>query len=83
MMPSTTPRTRPVLDNAQPIGEVGLDELGVPCIYCRERIPAASFAFWSSTRRLMSATCPTCGRRVTLTAPTWRRWRAVSARALR
>jgi hypothetical protein len=55
----------------------------MPCIYCREPVPAESFTFWSSTRRLMSATCPTCNRRVTLTAATWRRWRAVRVHALR
>ncbi len=47
----------------------------VPCVYCREPIAADTFAYWSSARRLLSAACPTCERRVTLTAVTWRRWR--------
>lgn len=46
----------------------------VPCVYCREPIAANSFASWSSTGRLLSATCPSCSRRVTLTAATWQRW---------
>jgi hypothetical protein len=46
----------------------------VPCVYCREPILAATFAYWSVARRLLSADCPTCQRRVTLAAATWRRW---------
>jgi len=46
----------------------------VPCVYCREPIPAETFAYWSSARRLLSAACPGCQRRVTLAAATWRRW---------
>ena len=46
----------------------------VPCVYCREPIAAATFAYWSDAKRLLSADCPTCQRRVTLTAATWRRW---------
>jgi len=49
-------------------------DMQVPCVYCREPIAANSFIFWSSTRRLLSATCPNCRRRVTLTAGTWQRW---------
>jgi hypothetical protein len=46
----------------------------VPCVYCREPISAATFAYWSVAKRLLSAQCPTCQRRVTLAAATWRRW---------
>jgi len=53
---------------------------GVPCVYCRTVIPAATFTFWSDAKRLLSADCPACERRVTLAASTWRRWlRSVSA----
>ena len=51
----------------------------VPCVYCREPIAADTFAYWSSARRLLSAACPACQRRVTLTAVTWRRWIRESA----
>jgi len=47
---------------------------GVPCVYCRSVIPAAKFAFWSDAKRLLSADCPACDRRVTLATATWRRW---------
>lgn len=47
---------------------------GVPCVYCRSFIPAARFAFWSDAKRLLSADCPACQRRVTLATSTWRRW---------
>jgi hypothetical protein len=46
----------------------------VPCVYCRRPISAATFAYWSAAKRLLSADCPTCQRRVTLTAGAWRRW---------
>jgi len=47
---------------------------GLPCVYCRSAIPAATFTFWSDAKRLLSADCPTCQRRVTLATSTWRRW---------
>jgi len=47
---------------------------GVPCVYCRSVIPAAQFAFWSDAKRLLSADCPACERRVTVATSTWRRW---------
>ena len=47
---------------------------GVPCVYCRSVIPAGKFAFWSGAKRLLSADCPACERRVTLATSTWRRW---------
>ena len=47
---------------------------GVPCVYCRSVIPAATFAFWSDAKRLLSADCPACERRVTLATSTGRRW---------
>jgi hypothetical protein len=52
----------------------GHDGPSVPCVYCHGSIPASTFAFWTNARRLMSATCPDCERRVTLATPTWRRW---------
>jgi hypothetical protein len=45
----------------------------VPCLYCRAAIMAQSFTYWSAAKRLLSAVCPTCERRVTLAAATWRR----------
>jgi hypothetical protein len=53
----------------------------VPCIYCRAMVPADSFAYWFTTKRLLSADCPSCQRRVTLAAATWRRWRAAAVQA--
>jgi hypothetical protein len=50
------------------------ETLSLPCVYCRGPIPASTFAFWSTARRLVSATCPECQRRVTLATSTWRRW---------
>lgn len=50
------------------------DRLSVTCVYCRASIPASTFVFWSDARRLISATCPGCDRRVTLAMSTWRRW---------
>lgn len=82
-MPGATPRQRRPLDDDDSTVDERREERVVPCLYCREQIPAASFVFWSSTRRLMSATCPSCRRRVTLTTATWRRWRAVLTHALR
>lgn len=49
-------------------------QIGVPCVYCRRLIPAATFAFRSDAKRLLSAKCPGCERRVTLTTSTLRRW---------
>lgn len=46
----------------------------LPCVYCRADIAADEFVFWTATRRLVSATCPHCQRRVTLAAAAWRRW---------
>jgi hypothetical protein len=46
----------------------------LPCLYCYDPIPASSFAYWSGAHRLLSAECPSCERRVTLTAATWRHW---------
>ena len=46
----------------------------LPCIYCRAPIPSDTFRYWSGARRLVSATCPTCRRRMTLLTTTWRRW---------
>lgn len=46
----------------------------VPCLYCREPIATGAFRYWSAGRQLLSATCATCQRRVTLPAATWRRY---------
>ena len=43
------------------------DVESVPCVYCRKPIPAESFASWSTAKVLISAPCPECHRRVTLT----------------
>lgn len=51
----------------------------IPCVYCRGPIAAESFSYWSAARRLLSATCPSCDRRVTLAAATWRRWSQAAA----
>jgi len=64
-MTSATPPARHALDTAQETREKYREGFDVPCVYCRESIQAEAFALWSSTRRLMSATCPTCARRVT------------------
>jgi hypothetical protein len=53
----------------------------VPCMYCHEQIAADRFAFWSPARRLVSADCERCERRVTLTTKTWLRWSRVSEQA--
>jgi hypothetical protein len=46
----------------------------VPCVYCREPIAADAFTYRSGVGRLLSAACPTCQRRVTLSDATWQRW---------
>jgi hypothetical protein len=48
-------------------------QITLPCVYCHQPIAAAAFSYWSATKRLLSASCPACQRRVTLTARTWRR----------
>jgi len=54
----------------------------VLCAYCRAAIPADSFVYWSPAKRLLSASCPDCHRRVTVAAPMWRRWSAVGSSGL-
>jgi hypothetical protein len=61
------------LPNADTDLNVGSDR-GVPCVYCRSVIPAAKFAAWSDAKRLLSADCPACERRITLATSAWRRW---------
>lgn len=46
----------------------------VPCTYCRAAVPISSFTYWSTTARLLLATCPTCRRQMTVLAAAWRRW---------
>jgi len=58
----------------EPTGAVAGAVETVPCVYCREPIPAGTFTYWSSAMRLLSAACPACQRRVTLSEATWRRW---------
>lgn len=48
--------------------------VALPCIYCNRGIPAEAFSYWTTARRMLSANCPSCSRRVTLTATTLRRW---------
>ena len=50
-------------------------QVTLPCVYCRRPIAADAFSYWSTAKRLLSAFCPACQRRVTLAARTWRRWR--------
>jgi hypothetical protein len=57
--------------------EASTESSHLPCIYCREPMIAGTFAYLSSAKRLVSATCPACSRRVTLATTTWRRWREV------
>jgi hypothetical protein len=47
----------------------------VHCDYCSSRIPADSFeyVYWSGTSRLLSAACPGCDQRTTLSFKVWRR----------
>jgi hypothetical protein len=54
------------------------DEPAVPnirCDYCSSRIPADSFeyVYWSGTKRLVSAACPACQQRTTMSFKIWRR----------
>jgi endogenous inhibitor of DNA gyrase (YacG/DUF329 family) len=59
----------------EPIGVAAMGSVGtVPCMYCREPIAADRFAYWSAEKRLLSAACPACQRRVTLSTETWRGW---------
>ena len=51
-------------------------QVSVPCVYCRSAIDSASFVYTSSLRQLVSATCPGCARRVTISVKTWQRWTA-------
>jgi hypothetical protein len=46
----------------------------IPCAYCWEPIPANAFVFWSQAKRILSAPCPSCDRRMTLTPETWLQW---------
>jgi hypothetical protein len=48
----------------------------IPCAYCWEPIPAASFVYWSQAKRLLSAPCPCCDRRMTVATRTWKTWSA-------
>jgi hypothetical protein len=46
----------------------------LPCLFCRQSIPADSFAYQSSLRRLVVTQCPHCRRRVTLPTRLWLDW---------
>lgn len=45
----------------------------LPCTYCRRPMPARSFRYLSTMRRLMAASCGSCHRQVWVLASTWRR----------
>jgi hypothetical protein len=51
-----------------------MDLIPIPCVYCSEPIPAQSFVSLTPARRVLSAPCPNCDRRMTLAASTWRHW---------
>jgi hypothetical protein len=63
----------PIKDPLSTADQKGPDGPSLPCLYCRGEIQAQSFLYWSSAKRLLSAICPTCRRRVTLAASSWRR----------
>jgi hypothetical protein len=46
----------------------------VPCAHCSAEIPADLFdyPYWTAARRQLSAWCPGCGLRVTISAKSWR-----------
>src|SRR5664279_2021933 len=46
----------------------------VPCAHCTTQIPAEVFEYpyWTAARRQLSAWCPGCGLRVTVSARSWR-----------
>jgi hypothetical protein len=56
---------------------------GVPCSFCATEIPAEAFddAYWSATKRLLSASCPGCRQRTVLSIKLWRRWSGLSTPA--
>lgn len=47
----------------------------VPCPRCAGEIAAEGFEYpyWTAAQRLLSAWCPACGVRVTISARSWRR----------
>jgi hypothetical protein len=53
---------------------------GIPCTFCSTDIPAVAFdeAYWSATKRLLSAACPGCHQRTVLSLKVWRRWSGMS-----
>jgi hypothetical protein len=51
----------------------------VHCTFCRKPVPANSFSYRSTAKRLLSATCPSCNRHMTLTALAWRQWSRTNA----
>jgi hypothetical protein len=53
---------------------LGVTLAPIPCAYCWEPIPANDFLFWSQAKRILSAPCPCCDRRMTLTPETWLHW---------
>jgi hypothetical protein len=72
----TNPATGPVSPSA-----ALMVPASIACLYCRNPIPLGGFEYWSTVRRLLFAVCPTCFRKVTVTASTWRRARPVDAGA--
>lgn len=57
----------PLHPAAEAASEPAVDGAAVPCVYCRNPIPAESFASWSTSELLISAPCPDCHRTVSLT----------------
>ena len=52
----------------------------VPCDFCASRIPADSFqsVYWSGNDRLLTAHCPGCRQRTTMSRKLWRRQAGMS-----
>jgi hypothetical protein len=69
----SAPLTRRRPRGPQAIAVVTPDIL-VPCVFCREGIPTASFSTVPSDPRLTSASCPNCGLLVSATHATWAYW---------
>jgi hypothetical protein len=63
-----------LLSDAEPLAR------GIPCNFCSTEIRAGAFddVYWSSTKRLLSATCPACHQRTVLSFNLWRRWSGLS-----
>jgi hypothetical protein len=67
------PRARRRPRGPQAVAAV-MPEILVPCVFCREGIPTASFSTVATDPRLTSASCPNCGLLVSATHATWAYW---------